>query len=57
MKIYCQICESAWIETSEVILEPVYRCTMCNDHLAQHEPDRKLLDENYNYELVEDSGN
>jgi hypothetical protein len=56
MKIYCQICESAWIETSEVLQEPVYRCTMCNDYLAQHESDRKIEDENINYDLVEDYG-
>jgi len=57
MKIYCQICESAWIETSEVLQEPVYRCNMCNDYLEKYEPDRKLLDENINYDLVEDYGN
>jgi hypothetical protein len=57
MKIYCHICETAWIETSEVLQEPVYRCTMCNDYLAQHESDRELEDENYDYKLVTDAGN
>ena len=56
-KIYCDICDSAWIETTEVIDEPVYRCSMCRDYLMEHEPDRELPDENYSEEYVIDSGN
>jgi len=56
-KIYCQICDSAYIETTEVIDEPVYRCTMCNEYLMEHEPFRELDDENYSEEYIVDSGN
>ena len=56
-KIYCQICDSAYIVTTEVIDEPVYRCSMCNDYLLQNEPDRELDDENYSLEYIIDSGN
>ena len=56
-KIYCEICQSAYIITSEVIQQPVYRCAMCQDHIDEHEPGRVLQDENYNYKLVIDCGN
>lgn len=56
-KIYCEVCNSAYITTSEVIQQPVYRCTMCQDHIDKHEPGRILQDENYDYKLVIDSGN
>ena len=57
MKIFCEICESSWIETTEVIQDPIYRCTMCKDYIMEHESDRVLQDENFDYKLVTDAGN
>lgn len=54
MIIYCEICENAHFETTEVIENAVYRCTMCKEHIEKHESDRKLEAENYNHKLVID---
>jgi hypothetical protein len=56
-KIYCHICDSAYIETTEVIDEPVYRCSMCESYVAEMDPHRELPEENYSEECVIDSGN
>jgi hypothetical protein len=54
MIIYCEICENAYIDTTEIIENPVYRCTMCKEHIEKYESNRELTPENYNYKLVVD---
>lgn len=50
-EIFCKVCESAYIETSQENVE--YVCSMCTENL---ENNRELTD-NVNWELVIDSGN
>ncbi len=56
-KIYCEICESAYFTTTEVIQQPLYRCTMCQEHIDKHESHRVLQEQNYDHKLVIDCGN
>lgn len=52
MIVHCHICENAWVEVDQpedaIIDDPIYRCTMCNEYLEEHEPDRVLPEENIN---------
>lgn len=50
-EIFCKVCESAYIETSQKDAE--YVCTMCVDNL---EGSRELTN-NVEWELVTDCGN
>ena len=51
--IYCSICESGTIETTETKLNIFYTCLMCKDN----EPKRKIKKDNFNHELVIDYSN
>ncbi len=50
-KIYCTICESAWIETTEKNV--FYCCAMCRENNT----DRDIQPNNFNQDLVTDYSN
>jgi hypothetical protein len=57
--IHCHICETAWIETTQEIQKPIYRCRMCNLELIETDTQRysKLPKMNCLDEFITDSGN
>lgn len=53
-KIYCDICDQANVETSEVpTQETFYCCSMCRDN----NEDREIKDNNFNEDCVIDYNN
>lgn len=51
--IYCGICESAWIETTEKRKDLFYCCIMCREN----EQDREIQDNNFEDDKVIEYGN
>jgi hypothetical protein len=54
-KIYCTVCESAYVETTQT--DATYNCTMCEENVARDEPNRKLPIDNVDNDYVIDCGN
>jgi len=58
IKIYCVICSSSYIKTSQKNINDIYICNMCQDYEKENNLKRILPNQNkINFELIIDYGN
>ena len=56
-KLFCDICESAYIETTEAVNDLYYCCTMCRENANKEANSIILPDDTYDNDYAIDAGN
>ena len=57
-KLFCDICQSAYIETTEDTKDLYYCCTMCREYADDNEKEWRVLpDNNFDNDYAIDAGN